>query len=141
MGYGWRMSYQLQVKGVTDEIKERLAASAERNFRSVNQEALARIQFSFEMEDSLRSKTLQKMIDEGLAGSSRPGRMAEALELIIGQPEIGRRRKDLQQPALRSFRVTGFDSYLIFYQLRKNEIFFIRLLHGAMDLPAMFPEA
>jgi Arc-like DNA binding domain len=67
------MSSQLQVKGVTDEIKERLAASAERNFRSVNQEALARIQFSFEIEDSLRSKTLQKMIDEGLAGSSRPG--------------------------------------------------------------------
>ena len=59
------MSYQLQVKGVTDEIKERLAASAERNFRSLNQEALARIQFSFEIEDSLRSKTLQKMIDEG----------------------------------------------------------------------------
>jgi hypothetical protein len=32
----WRMSSQLQVKGVTDEIKERLVASAERNFRSVN---------------------------------------------------------------------------------------------------------
>ena len=45
------MSYQLQVKGVTDEIKERLTASAERNFRSLNQEALARIQFSFEIED------------------------------------------------------------------------------------------
>jgi hypothetical protein len=69
----WRMSSQLQVKGVTDEIKERLVASAERNFRSVNQEALARIQFSFEIEDSLRSKTLQKMIDEGLAGTARPG--------------------------------------------------------------------
>ena len=68
-------------------------------------------------------------------------RMAEALELIAGQPEIGRRRKDLQQPAIRSFRVTGFDSYLIFYQLRKDEVFFVRLLHGAMDLPAMFPEA
>jgi hypothetical protein len=67
------MSSQLQVIGVMDEIKERLAASAERNFRSVNQEALARIQFSFEIEDSLRSKTLQKMIDEGLAGASCPG--------------------------------------------------------------------
>ena len=67
------MSYQLQVKGVTDEIKERLTASAGRNFRSLNQEALARIQFSFEIEDSLRSKTLQKMVDEGLAGTVRPG--------------------------------------------------------------------
>jgi plasmid stabilization system protein ParE len=68
-------------------------------------------------------------------------RIAGALELIASQPEIGRRRKDLQQPAIRSFRVTGFDSYLIFYQLRKNDIFFVRVLHGAMDLPAMFPEA
>ena len=68
-------------------------------------------------------------------------RIAEALELIAGQPEIGRRRKDLQQPGIRSFRVRGFDSHLIFYQLRKEEIFFVRLLHGAMDLPAMFPEA
>ena len=68
-------------------------------------------------------------------------RIAEALELIAGRPEIGRRRKGLQQPAIRSFRVTGFDSYLIFYQLRKDEVFFVRLLHGAMDLPAMFPEA
>ena len=67
------MSYQIQVKGVTDEIKERLSASAERNFRSINQEALARIQFSFEVEDSLRSKSLQKMVDEGMAGKERAG--------------------------------------------------------------------
>ena len=75
------MSYQLQVKGVTDEMKERLAASAERNFRSLNQEALARIQFSFEIEDSLRSKTLQKMIDEGMAGTARPGTLARLREI------------------------------------------------------------
>jgi len=81
MGYGCSMSYQLQVKGVTDEMKERLAASAERNFRSLNQEALARIQFSFEIEDSLRSKTLQKMIDEGMAGTTRPGTLARLREI------------------------------------------------------------
>ena len=81
MGYGCSMSYQLQVKGMTDEMKERLAASAERNFRSLNQEALARIQFSFEIEDSLRSKTLQKMIDEGMAGTARPGTLARLREI------------------------------------------------------------
>ncbi len=75
------MSHQIQVKGVTDEIKERLAASAERNFRSLNQEALARIQFSFEIEDSLRSKTLQKMIDEGLAGKERAGTLTRLREI------------------------------------------------------------
>ena len=34
-------------------------------------------------------------------------RIAGALELIARQPEIGRRRKDLQQPAVRSFRVAA----------------------------------
>jgi D-alanine-D-alanine ligase-like ATP-grasp enzyme len=50
------VSNQIQVKGISDEVRERLQASADRNFRSLNQEALARIQFSFEIEDSLRSK-------------------------------------------------------------------------------------
>ena len=68
-------------------------------------------------------------------------RIVGTLELIARPPEIGHSYKDFQQPAVRSFRVTGFESYLIFCQLRKNEVFFIRLLHGAMDLPAMFPEA
>jgi plasmid stabilization system protein ParE len=37
--------------------------------------------------------------------------------------------------------VAGFESYSIFYQVRTKGIFFVRLLHGAMNLPAMFPEA
>ncbi len=68
-------------------------------------------------------------------------RITQAFEKIVRQPEIGRRRKDLQQPNLRSFRVAGFESYLIFYQVRTNDVFFVRVLHGAMNLPAMFPEA
>jgi len=75
------MSCQIQVKGVTDVLKERLTASAQRNFRSLNQEALARIQFSFEIEDSLRSKTLQKMISDGLAGDERPGSVSRLRKL------------------------------------------------------------
>ncbi len=68
-------------------------------------------------------------------------RMLAAVELIASQPEIGRRRKDLAQPNLRSFRVAGFESYLIFYQVRAEDVFLVRVLHGAMNLPAMFPEA
>jgi len=67
--------------------------------------------------------------------------VVSAVELIGRQPEIGRRRKDLRQPNIRSFRIAGFDGYLVFYQVRTGDVFFIRLLHGAMDLPAMFPEA
>jgi hypothetical protein len=75
------MSHQLQVKGLSVEVRERLQASADRNFRSLNQEALARIQFSFDLEDSLRSKHLQALMDEGLAGPARPGSVARLREI------------------------------------------------------------
>jgi toxin ParE1/3/4 len=65
-------------------------------------------------------------------------RMIQAVELIAGTPEIGRRRKELQPGDLRSFRVEGFDRYLIFYQVRADDVLFIRVLHGAMDLPSQF---
>ena len=68
-------------------------------------------------------------------------RIIQAFEKIIRHPEIGRRRKDLHQTGIRSFRIAGFESYLIFYQVRTGDVFFIRVLHGAMNLPAMFPEA
>jgi hypothetical protein len=67
------MSADLQVKGIPKELKTRLAASAGRNFRSINQEAMARIEMSFDLEDALVSKTQQKWIDEALAGEFRPG--------------------------------------------------------------------
>jgi hypothetical protein len=75
------MSNQLQVKGLTDELKERLSASAARNFRSLNQEALARIQFSYEVEDSLRAAALEKKIDEGLNAKKSPGSVSRLREL------------------------------------------------------------
>jgi hypothetical protein len=75
------MGHQLQVKGLSDEVRERLQASADRNFRSLNQEALARIQFSFEIEDSLRSKQFQKLVDEGLAGAEVPGSVVRLREI------------------------------------------------------------
>jgi plasmid stabilization system protein ParE len=68
-------------------------------------------------------------------------RIIQAFERIMKHPETGRRRKDLLQPDVRSFRVAGFESYLMFYQVRTDDVFFVRLLHGAMNLPAMFPEA
>ena len=58
----------------------------------------------------------------------------EAFEHVVAHPEIGRRRKDLAHPEIRSLVVRGFESYIIFYQVRKRDVFFVRLLHGARDL-------
>jgi hypothetical protein len=75
------MSTDLQVKGIPKELKARLTASAGRNFRSINQEAMARIEMSFDLEDALVSKTQQKWIDEALAGEFRPGSLDRLRDL------------------------------------------------------------
>jgi plasmid stabilization system protein ParE len=62
----------------------------------------------------------------------------QAVELIAQTPEIGRRRSELEPVNLRRLCVTGFDRYLVFCQGRADAVFFVRLRHGAMDLPAIF---
>jgi len=71
----------LQVKGIPAELRERLEASAARNFRSLNQEALARIQFSFDIEDRSRATHLNQLIDEGLKGEPHAGNAARLRNL------------------------------------------------------------
>jgi len=55
-------------------------------------------------------------------------------ETLTRQPLLGRPRPDLNPPDLRSWRVKGFENWLIFYQARETvEIFRVR--HGMLDLP------
>ena len=64
----------------------------------------------------------------------------ETLVALTRQPLLGRPRPDLNPPGLRSWRVTGFENWLIFYQAGADiEIFRVR--HGMMDLPKIFPKA
>ena len=83
------MNKTIQVKGATKELRSRLESSAERNFRSLNQEALARIAFSFELEDAIVSKMHQKWVDEALAGTFRPGSIAR-LKRIASKAKASR---------------------------------------------------
>ena len=69
------MSKSIQVKGASETLRARLQASANNNFRTVDQEALARLERSFELEDALVSRTQQKWVDEALSGKMRPGSM------------------------------------------------------------------
>ncbi|HVU28615.1 MAG TPA: type II toxin-antitoxin system RelE/ParE family toxin [Verrucomicrobiae bacterium] len=63
--------------------------------------------------------------------------VVETYKLISANPQIGRLRKDLSQPEIRSLVVGGFENYILFYQIRKNDVFFVRLLHGARNLPEL----
>ena len=67
------MSKPLQIKNIPEDLQARLSASAVRNFRSMTKEALARIRFSFEMEDTWHAAKFQRKIDEGFDGAERPG--------------------------------------------------------------------
>jgi hypothetical protein len=67
------MNKTIQVKGVPETLRARLESSAKRNYRSLNQEALARLELSFEIEDAMMSKQHQKWIDEAMEGSFHPG--------------------------------------------------------------------
>ncbi len=62
---------------------------------------------------------------------------------LVGQlqkfPELGRLRRDLHPPGIRTFLANEFPNYLVFYRLTEKEIIFLRVRHGGMDLLAMFP--
>jgi hypothetical protein len=70
------MNKVIRVKGAPQELRKRLETSAERNYRSVDQETLARLEFSFDVEDALASKIHQKWIDEAMEGTFKPGSIA-----------------------------------------------------------------
>ena len=60
------------------------------------------------------------------------------VEQLQQHPEMGRLRKDLTPEGIRSFRVRGFERYLLFYQIRGEDLILLRLLYGGMDLHSLF---
>jgi hypothetical protein len=83
------MTKTIQVKGASEELRSRLQASAEHNFRSLNQEALARLEFSFDIEDALATQLHQKWIDEALGGSFKRSSI-HRLKQIAAKAKAGR---------------------------------------------------
>jgi toxin ParE1/3/4 len=53
---------------------------------------------------------------------------------LAANPEIGRSRRDLGFPEVRSWRVRGFRRFLIFYRELPDRVQIWRVLHGARDL-------
>jgi hypothetical protein len=83
------MGSTIQVKNASEGLKSRLKSSADRNFRSLNQEALARLEFSFDIEDALLTQVHQRWIDEAMAGTLKPGSM-ERLKQIAAKAKAAK---------------------------------------------------
>src|SRR5438067_1568928 len=61
-----------------------------------------------------------------------------ACQLLLLQPDIGHQERFRRHKDIRSWRVKGFENYLIFYRVTANSVDILRLLHGARDLPTLF---
>lgn len=71
-------------------------------------------------------------------------RFADAIDAAYGQlsemPGLGARR-DYGNPKLKGLRmwpVPKFQNHLIFYRATEEELFIIRVLHGAQDIETIF---
>ena len=63
----------------------------------------------------------------------------DSFEFLTRNPSIGRSRSDLGFPEVRSWRITRFRRYLIFYRELPDRIQIWRVLHGARDLHTILP--
>ena len=59
-----------------------------------------------------------------------------SVDLLARMPGLGRVRLDLGTPETRSWRVSGFRKYLIFYEVLPDRVRLLRVLHGSRDLQA-----
>lgn len=55
-------------------------------------------------------------------------------------PKPGRVRRDLHPKGVRTFVVKEFPNFLVFYRITANEIIFLRVRYGGMNLAKLFPE-
>ena len=61
----------------------------------------------------------------------------QACALLCAQPHLGTQEKFRKLIGIRSWRVPGFEKYLIFYRVT-DSVEVLRLIHGARDLPRQF---
>ncbi len=57
----------ITIKNIPEELHGQLKREAEANFRSLNQEVLARVERTFEIDAALNTKRDQKWVEEALA--------------------------------------------------------------------------
>lgn len=81
------------LKNMPAELHEQLKREARANLRSLDQEAVARIQRSFEADERLTTATVNRLIEEAVAsGPEKPLTRAEFDRVRIRARQAGRRQ-------------------------------------------------
>lgn len=61
----------------------------------------------------------------------------ETIQNLRRHPGLGRERLDLLPPGVRSWRVTHFPRWLIFYMMRNSDLVLLRVRYGTINLPGI----
>lgn len=85
-----------------------------------------------ECADYLMTETGEKVVSEWHEA------LKNAVILIQQTPEIGRLRRDLPPPEIRTLNLRKYPKYIVFYRLQEDSIEFLRVRHGMMHLPELF---
>ena len=56
-------------------------------------------------------------------------------EALALQPAMGQEEGFRKRAGIRSWRVDGFENYLVFYRVNPDSVEILRLLHAARNLP------
>ena len=83
------MNKRIRLNGVSKALRARLEQSAERNFRYLNKEAMARLVFSFDIKDAFQTELHQNSIDEAFSGAFRAGSIGR-LKQIAARAKAGK---------------------------------------------------
>jgi plasmid stabilization system protein ParE len=65
---------------------------------------------------------------QGLRGS---------LQFIVVNPLVGRLRNELKLEGVRSWRVSGFERWTVFYTVDADALTFLRVVSGSMNLSVL----
>jgi plasmid stabilization system protein ParE len=60
--------------------------------------------------------------------------LKETIRQLQRYPHLGRERKDLRDRSIRSWRLSRFPRWLIFYEVSEKSLVLYRVRQGAMDL-------
>ncbi len=80
----------ITIKGIPEDIHGQLKREAEANFRSLNQEVLARVARSFEIDAALNTKRDQRWIDEAMASGAATPLTNKEMDAIFKKTLKGR---------------------------------------------------
>jgi len=79
--YGIRMA-NITLKNIPEDLHAQLKLEASANFRSLNQEALARLERSFEIDAALNTRRDQKSVNQALASGPETPLTREEMDKV-----------------------------------------------------------